>query len=121
EHFAPRELWSNGLGARAPGFVRLERALDAAGTRRVALRRGMRVLARDGVCVDVLHPTTPREDELNDGSLVLRIAYGGASVLFTGDIEAPAERELVRADAESRRDGGSVRVASSTLKVAHHG
>ncbi len=134
EHFAPRELWWNGLRARAPGFARLERALDAAGTRRVTLRRGARAFARDGVTVDVVHPAMPRDDDLNDGSLVLRLAYGAASVLFAGDVEAPAEREMVAGT--SARDAGDRAVAprapskrtvsdgdlaSVVLKVAHHG
>ena len=113
EHFAPREFWSNGAGAVAPGFVRLERALAAAGTRRVVLRRGARALARGGATIDVLHPGAAAGDDLNDGSLVLRVAYGAASVLFTGDLEGPGEREMVAAAASE--------AASVVLKVAHHG
>lgn len=114
EHFAPREFWSNGATAPAGGFVRLERALDAAGTRRSTLRRGMTALARDGARIDVLHPAVPSSDDLNDGSLVLRVSYGAARVLFTGDLERSGELALLRG-----QDDGAAR--SVALKVPHHG
>jgi competence protein ComEC len=114
EHFAPREFWSTGETAAAGGFVRLERALDAAGTRRLVLRRGATVLDRDGTRIDVLHPAAPDPRDLNDGSLVLRVVHGAASVLFTGDLERPGELALLAgADVESAR--------SVVLKVPHHG
>ncbi len=114
EHFAPRAFWSNGETAVAPGFARLERALTAAGTRRVVLRGGMTALARRGVRIEALHPTAPAHEDLNDGSLVLRVAYGAASALFTGDLERPGELELIEG-----RHGPSPR--SVVLKVPHHG
>ncbi len=126
EHFAPRAFWSNGMRAAAPGFVRLDQALGAAGAERVLLRRGMCALARRGLHIDVLHPIAPASEDLNDGSLVLRIAYGGASVLFTGDLERAGELELVGTDSSASDQRGTCAVASSVLdsvvlKVAHHG
>ena len=59
----------------------------------------------------VLHPPAPRPG--NDGSCVLRIAGPGGSVLLPGDIEAPAERELVRTR------GGELE--ADVLVVPHHG
>jgi competence protein ComEC len=52
---------------------------------------------------------------VNDASLVVRAAFGGRSVLFTGDIEADGEGEL-----DGRTSVGQV-VASDVLKVPHHG
>lgn len=48
----------------------------------------------------------------NNGSLVIRLRFGGRSFLLTGDIERPAELELVRRGVDLRAD---------VLKVAHHG
>ena len=112
EHFAPREFWSNGMGAKAAGFARLDAALTAAGTRRVVLTRGSTRLLDEGVRVDVLHPARIDPDEVNDASLVLRVGFGATAVLFTGDIERAAELELLRA---------RVALASMVLKVPHHG
>ena len=148
EHFAPREFWSNGRTADAAGFMRLARALDVAGTQRVVLRRGMCVRASGGARIDAVHPLAPEDEDLNDGSLVLRVAYGAASVLFTGDVERPGELEML-ADApapgttsplgvRSTRGIGSTpggtptsactsevgstsALVSAVLKVAHHG
>jgi len=52
--------------------------------------------AWDGIDFEVLHPGTDaggRSD--NDQSCVLRISGAGVRLLFPGDIEAPAEEELV--------------------------
>jgi competence protein ComEC len=49
----------------------------------------------------------------NDNSLVLRLEWGATSVLFTGDIEAAAERDLLAAPGNTLR--------SAVLKVPHHG
>ena len=48
----------------------------------------------------------------NESSLVLRITLGSVSFLFTGDIGATTEREILDA-------GGDVR--ATVLKVPHHG
>ena len=50
--------------------------------------------------------------DTNDNSLVLRIAYGTHTFLFTGDAEVPEEQEILGSGAE---------IASTVLKVGHHG
>jgi competence protein ComEC len=52
---------------------------------------------------------------VNDASLVLRVAFAGRAVLFTGDLEADGEGELA-----GRRAVGQA-VAADVLKVPHHG
>jgi competence protein ComEC len=59
-----------------------------------------------------LPPTAALGGQRNDGALVLRIDMGLASFLLASDIGAPRERELVAAGAP---------LASTVLKVAHHG
>lgn len=49
---------------------------------------------------------------VNDDSLVMRLVYGDTSFLFTGDITATAEKELIE-------DGENLKC--DVLKVAHHG
>lgn len=66
--------------------------------------------------VQVLAP--PREMDRkvsgdNDASIVLRIVYGDTRLLFTGDIEASAERWLVRRFESVLK--------SDVVKVPHHG
>ncbi len=72
-----------------------------------------RHFGRDGGWL-ALHPRPgfagPRGDPANDESLVIRVEAGGQRVLFTGDVEAAAERALLAED-----------VAADVLKVPHHG
>lgn len=49
---------------------------------------------------------------VNNDSLVVRLDYGDISFLFTGDIEAEAEEDLIK-------DGAHL--SAEVLKVAHHG
>ena len=82
---------------------------------------GQEINLGDGVIIDVLNPKTPQltgtksdidKDIENNGSLVLRLSLNRVSFLLTADIEKAAESELI----EKRAD-----LASTVLKVAHHG
>ncbi|HTT08913.1 MAG TPA: DNA internalization-related competence protein ComEC/Rec2 [Gammaproteobacteria bacterium] len=68
----------------------------------------------DGVEFEVLHPAPGEFSSGNNSSCVLRVATAaGARLLLTGDIEAPAERELVRAQPAALR--------AEALVAPHHG
>ena len=67
----------------------------------------------------ILHPTTTFVTEdgnspygLNNGSVVLRLEYGGRRLLFTGDIEAETEPAM---------QAWGQRLRAEVLKAAHHG
>lgn len=64
---------------------------------------------------EALHPGSKfiHENPMNNNSLVLRIDYYNTSLLFTGDIEAIAEQELV---SKCRQ-----KLDVDILKVGHHG
>ncbi len=70
----------------------------------------------DGVTLDIVWPpaglfgTSPKQ--VNDTSIVARLVYGTGSVLFTGDMEEKAEKELLATGTALR---------STVLKVGHHG
>ena len=115
---AVEELWLNGqhlVEARGASF---ERTVNR------ALRLGTRVRFAPEFCKNaqefagaelrVVWPC-PRYDpgfDLNDNSLVVTLRYGSVRFLFTGDVEASAERQLV--------DSGRVQPVD-VLKVPHHG
>ena len=61
--------------------------------------------------VEVLGPVKSYA-ETNDTSLILRVTYGDTRFLFTGDMEIPAETDLVESGADLKAD---------VLKVGHHG
>jgi competence protein ComEC len=96
-----------------PDFQRLADVLEA---RRIGASIAARGDAMEfgGARVEVLSPPrtgTAANGSENDRSLVLRIVYGSRAILFTGDIEAAAERHLV----------DSTKLAADVVKVAHHG
>jgi competence protein ComEC len=57
----------------------------------------------------------PKHGSENDRSIVLRVEYGRASILLTGDIEAAGERALVDANPQWNL------LRSTVIKVPHHG
>jgi competence protein ComEC len=75
----------------------------------------------NGVRLDVLYPpdnflirkTTEKWRDINNNSLVVRIQFGGTSLLFPGDIEEKAEAEIVRLNGK--------RIKSTVLISPHHG
>ena len=61
----------------------------------------------------VLGPPTPHPGgDLNNASIVMRLAHGSTSFLFTGDAERPLEEWLI---------SSGQNLTSNVLKVAHHG
>lgn len=61
--------------------------------------------------VQILGPLATHDGD-NDNSIVTKVTYGSTSFLFAGDAEALEETELVSA---------GVDLASTVLKVGHHG
>jgi len=61
----------------------------------------------------------PAAGDANNKSVVARLDYGDNSFLFTGDIEVPAEKEIL-GDLPAGRQGGE-NVDVDVLKIAHHG
>jgi len=63
--------------------------------------------------IDVLSPGADKEyNDTNDCSLVFKLSYGGFSVLFCGDIEKQAERDLCEANVD---------LTATVIKIPHHG
>ncbi len=75
---------------------------------------GHRIDLGDGVVMEVLRFAPPPgvPSDIDNESLVLRLEYGGVSFLLTADIKSDTEWELVRE---------RVPLASTVLKIAHHG
>lgn len=70
------------------------------------------VFQQDALSIQVLGPIGENYTDLNDTSLVLMVRFGDRKFLFTGDMEAFAEYQLVNADVNLKAD---------VLKVGHHG
>lgn len=116
EGFRLGEVW-HGAGAwRDPAAARLLAAARAKGGRLRPLRRGETLTPAPGVRALVLNPRDPplagAPTDDNNNALVLRLAYGRASMLFTADLEWEGEGDVLRS---------GLPVASTVLKVGHHG
>jgi competence protein ComEC len=122
ERFDVGALWTSGDDGHNPEYARL---LEIARRRRVPAPVPA-AAALGGARVEPLGPfvAAPGGGEhigpveglsVNDGSLVLRVAFAGRAALFAGDLEADGEGELA-----GRRAVGQA-VAADVLKVPHHG
>jgi competence protein ComEC len=112
-NFHPKEVWAGAI----PDSVEAKQVEDAAKADGAVLRRltAGEAFGFGGTRIGVLAPPpedTVRHDVTDQDSMVLRISYGGRSLLFTGDLEPKVERALVEAGVLSRTD---------ILKVPHHG
>lgn len=82
------------------------------------VKAGDRIDFENNLYMDILWPTEQLEisdNALNNNSIVAKLVYKNFSVLFTGDIEEVAEKEIVN------RYKNSAILKSTVLKVAHHG
>ncbi len=97
-----------------PGFAHFAETLEGRGIPMQKVARGD-VLQIDDVKIEFLSPqfdANPDAASDNNDSVVFRLVYGSRSFLFTGDIEAPAEKLLVQQPET---------LACDVVKVAHHG
>ena len=122
DHFHVHEVWSNGQSARSACFHEWEKRMMAPGVTHLKVGQIPPGWTRHGVRLDVLAPVPdflhrfaaePWRD-LNNNSLVVRLRYKQISFLFSGDIMADAEAELVN---RLGRQG----LASTLLLMPHHG
>lgn len=120
-HFNVRELWVNGDANTTQGYKTL---MAVCREKKILVRRldaDSLPVKMGGVSLTVLHPpadfidaaTAIDQQDRNNGSLVVKVAFGKTAFLLTGDIMADAESTLLR-----RADGN---LASTVLFAPHHG
>lgn len=81
----------------------------------VLAKKDMRLYLGEGVYIDILFPD--RDVSLwstNDGSIVARLVYGETSIMLTGDTTSKIEKIILEQNKQKE-------LASTILKVAHHG
>ena len=85
----------------------------------VVVGKGDRVRIERNLYFDVLWPKKDNlvsENVLNNNSIVCKLKYKEFSMLFTGDIEEKAEKQIIQ-----EYKNGLDKLNSSVLKVGHHG
>lgn len=90
-----------------------EAAVANSGVPRITARRGERIPLAGGGMLTVLAPGPWQPPSaVNEGSVVLRLQYGGVSFLLTGDMGEEEEQRLLEAGTD---------LQAQVLKVGHHG
>lgn len=121
-HFNVSEVWSNHRPARTLGYGKWVELINDKGIKHTAFKDLPKRQVRHGASFNILGP--PRNfmqlighepwSDHNNCSLVLQVCFGQVSFLFTGDIIAPAEAEIIRRH-------GQTPLQSTILMVPHHG
>ena len=83
----------------------------------IYLEAGDRINIEKNMFFEILFPTRNliSENILNNNSIVARLVYKNIKILFTGDIEEIAEKELIKLYSKTNK------LRADILKVAHHG
>lgn len=114
-NFNVGEIWESWVEEKSEGYIEFKREVRESGGIHKKVGDGDR-LSINSVSVDVMNPPrdykTNSDRDANNGSVVLKLAYGNKSFLFTGDIESATEYLLL-----SKGNG----LRCTVLKVPHHG
>ena len=102
---------TNGVSHTTLTYTHFLDAIASAKAEYVEAARGDTVYLGD-LGFSVLSPIDNTDQDLNDGSLVLKLVYGKVSFLFTGDAQEAADDNMLASGLD---------VTATILKVAHHG
>ena len=114
--FPVREIIDPGVVHSTLTYTRYLELIDELDIPYTEGRKGMRRELCTGAFAEIIHPSCPDEEFLNDASIVIVLVLGKLRLLLTGDIERKSEEMLL--------DGDSDFVASlqsHIFKVPHHG
>ncbi len=87
-------------------------AVQNKGLKITTAKPGVNLDLGTGVTASVIAPIGTSYDDLNSYSAVIRLVFGNTSFLFTGDAPSDSEAEMV---------SSGTTLASTVLKVGHHG
>ncbi len=119
ENFNVKEIWSNGEAEDSLGYKRLLEIIKKKNIRMEEFREIKRDRTINGTMFKILYPESDFKEKKekwrkgDNSSLVLKTVFGSKSFLFTGDIKAKGEYDLVKTAGSSLK--------STVLVVPHHG
>jgi competence protein ComEC len=119
ENFNVKEIWTNGEAVDTSGYRRLLEIIREKNIKMEDFREIKRERKINGIILKILYPESDfrgKKEKWRRGdnsSLVLKASLGSKSFLFTGDIKAKGEHELVKTAGASLK--------STVLMVPHHG
>jgi competence protein ComEC len=119
ENFNVKEFWSNGEAAETIGYKRLLEIIRKNNIKMEDFKKIGRNRVINGTLFKILYPESDFKEKNekwrkgNNNSLVIKAIFGSKSFLFTGDIMAKGEYDLVK------KAGRSLK--STIIVVPHHG
>ncbi|NNE35012.1 MAG: DNA internalization-related competence protein ComEC/Rec2 [Rhodothermales bacterium] len=115
EAFSVRTLIDNGVEIDGNRTVDYNAFESIQRIERTTAARGATIQLSPSTTLEVLSPDSSllRSENVNDASVVVRIVFGSTCALLTGDIEAAAERHLIRRYKRGLR--------CDVVKIPHHG
>ncbi|MBR6504936.1 MAG: MBL fold metallo-hydrolase [Clostridia bacterium] len=117
ENIKVKNLIISKQGEESENYNRLLNMVQKKNINLIEVKRGDRVYFDKSTYVDILWPNTNQIEEniLNNNSIVMKLSYTNFKMLFTGDIEEEAEKEIVDLYKNTNI------LEANVLKVAHHG
>jgi len=121
ENFGVKNFLDSGRRYPSKEYERMLLATDEKGIKLIVAKKGMKFDLDSGVEFEVLNPQGNDQWIMevrrggsveNANSVVLRLAYGNFSMLFTGDAETETEDLMMKS---------GVPLHAQVLKVGHHG
>jgi len=116
ENYKVNKIIYTGAAHTAPGYLAWLETIRAQGIPLVIIDHPQEVVIGEETRLEFMYPwenlSLKESANLNNTSVVLKLVYQDASVLFTGDMEEEIEQELISAGAD---------LSADILKVGHHG
>lgn len=118
EHLNVNTVILSKQGEISENYINFMKLIKEKNINIIEVEEGEKIHIDSYVYIDILFPKQKliSDNILNNNSIVAKLVYNNFSILFTGDIEELAEKELIE---EIKRKNYSIE--TTVLKVAHHG
>jgi competence protein ComEC len=126
KRYEVKQIAASGVLHTSPGYLEWLAAVKDGRIPLTIIDRPQTISLGENCQLRFLHPVKPLlgrgVENLNNSSLVVKLVYGETSFLFTGDIEAEVEKELLAfASSTAGSAGIKADLKADVLKVSHHG
>jgi competence protein ComEC len=113
KNFNVRNVIDSGMPHTSPTYQKFLETIDRKNIPYKTVKRGDSFSPAPGLTMLVLSaPDGNKDQDLNDGSIVLRASYGQINILFEADAGTATEESMMQS---------GLPLESQILKVAHHG
>lgn len=117
EHIKVKNIIISKQGKESSNYNKFKNIVIDKGISVIFAKKGDKIKIDNETYMDVLFPSNNliSDNILNNNSIVTKICYNNFSILFTGDVEEIAEKEICS------QYNTTNKLKANILKVAHHG